>query len=130
MFFGWLPIEVVEINNWGARLSQNTFGWRWLLVEAFWTPPLGGGGSIFKKKPIGHSVQMLNFILSVIKKVIIEHRILCSLIGSQIFLNSKTFHMIILVRRKLLYRKKSIILFLYLKGSSFFFIIFCHLLKI
>ena len=86
MFFGWLPIEVVEINNWGARLPQNTFGWRGLLFEAFWTPPLGGGGSIFKKKPIGHSVQMLNFILSVIKKVIIEHRILCSLIGSQIFL--------------------------------------------
>ena len=37
--FGWLPIEGVEITNWAARLPQNTFGWRWLLVEEFWTPP-------------------------------------------------------------------------------------------
>ena len=34
-----LPNEVVEITNWGAPMPQNTFGWRWLHVEDFWTPP-------------------------------------------------------------------------------------------
>ena len=38
-FFVWLPIEVVEITNWGARIPQNTFGWRWLPIEDFCTPP-------------------------------------------------------------------------------------------
>ena len=34
-----LPNEVVEITNWAAPMQQNTFGWRWLHVEDFWTPP-------------------------------------------------------------------------------------------
>ena len=33
----WLLFEVVEITNWGARLTQNRFGWRWLLFEELWT---------------------------------------------------------------------------------------------
>ena len=37
---GWLLFEVVEITNWGARLPQNRFGWRWLLLEKLWTPSL------------------------------------------------------------------------------------------
>ena len=37
---GWLLFEVVEITNWGARLPQNRFGWRWLLFEELWTPSL------------------------------------------------------------------------------------------
>ena len=39
---GWLLFEVVEITNWGARLPQNRFGWRWLLFEELWTPSLLG----------------------------------------------------------------------------------------
>ena len=35
----WLQIEVGEITNWGARMPQNTFGWRWLLIEDFCPPP-------------------------------------------------------------------------------------------
>ena len=37
---GWLLFEVVEITNWGARMPQNRFGWRWLLFEELWTPSL------------------------------------------------------------------------------------------
>ena len=29
---------MVEITNWGVRMPQNTFGWRWLLIEDFCTP--------------------------------------------------------------------------------------------
>ena len=29
-------------TNWGARLPQNRFGWRWLLFEELWTPSLVG----------------------------------------------------------------------------------------
>ena len=32
----------MEITNWGARLPQNRFGWRWLLFEKLWTPSLLG----------------------------------------------------------------------------------------
>ena len=32
--------RTVGIANWGARMPQNTFGWRWLPVEHFCTPPL------------------------------------------------------------------------------------------
>ena len=39
---GWLLFEGVEITNWGARLPQNRFGWRWLLFEELWTPSLVG----------------------------------------------------------------------------------------
>ena len=35
----WLQIEVVEITNLGARIPQNMFGWRWLLIIDFCTPP-------------------------------------------------------------------------------------------
>ena len=42
LFLGWLLSEVVEITNWGARLPQNRFGWRWLLFEELWTPSLVG----------------------------------------------------------------------------------------
>ena len=27
------------ITNWGARMPQNTFGWRWLPIEDLWTSP-------------------------------------------------------------------------------------------
>ena len=33
-------IEVVEITNWGAHMSQNTFVWQWLQIENFCTPPI------------------------------------------------------------------------------------------
>ena len=41
-FLDRLLFEVVEITNWGARLPQNRFGWRWLLFEELWTPYLIG----------------------------------------------------------------------------------------
>ena len=35
------------ITNWGARLPQNRFGWRWLLFEELWTPSLASESQLY-----------------------------------------------------------------------------------
>ena len=41
LFLSDYQYEVVEFTNWGARMPQNMFGWQWLLIKDFCTPPLG-----------------------------------------------------------------------------------------